>query len=97
MQRGYAFFICPSLIKQGTRMAALTTSQEYQAIREAIQLLTTLDSSGNRRDSVSFSIGDITSSYSSSQLPELQKREIELANRLCNLNRRKRTSPDFSH
>lgn len=78
-------------------MAALTTSQEYQAIREAIQLLTTLDSSGNRRDSVSFSIGDITSSYSSSQLPELQKREIELANRLCNLNRRKRTSPDFSH
>ena len=31
------------------------------------------------------------------QLPQLQAREIELANRICNANRRKRTSPDFSY
>jgi pyruvate kinase len=78
-------------------MAALTTAQEYQAIREAIQKLTTLDSNGKRRDFVTVSVGDISTSYSASQLPELQKREIELANRRCNRNRRKRTSPDFSY
>jgi hypothetical protein len=78
-------------------MAALTTSQEYQAIREAIQLLTTLDADGKRRDRVSFNMGDMSVSYSSSQLDTLQKREVELANRLCNRNRRKRTSPDFSY
>ena len=78
-------------------MAALTTAQEYQAIREAIQLLSTLDSTGARRDSVSFTIGDLTMSYSASQLPALQAREVELANRICNVNRRKRTSPDFSY
>ena len=77
-------------------MAALTTAQEYQAIREAIQLLTTLDTGGARRDSVSFTVGDMTVSYSASQLPELQRREETLAARLCNRNWRKRTSPDFS-
>lgn len=78
-------------------MAVLTTAQEYQAIREAIQLLTTLDTAGERRGHVSVSVGDMAFSYSASQLPELQKREVELANRMCNLNRRKRTSPDFSY
>ena len=78
-------------------MAAISTALEYQAIREALQQLTTLDSTGKRRDFVTVSIGDISTSYAASQLPELQKREIELANRLCNRNRRKRTSPDFSY
>ena len=78
-------------------MAAISTALEYQAIREAIQQLTTLDSAGKRRDFVTVSIGDITKTYSSSQLPELWKLENELANRRCNRNRRKRTSPDFSY
>ena len=78
-------------------MAAISTALEYQAIREAIQQLTTLDSAGKRRDFVTVSVGDISTSYSASQLPELLKLEPELANRLCNRNRRKRTSPDFSY
>ncbi len=78
-------------------MAALTTSQEYQAVREAIQLMTTLDASGKRRDRVSFSIDGMSASYAASQLPWLQEREVVLANRICNRNRRKRTSPDFSY
>ena len=78
-------------------MAVLTMKQWHQAVLEAIQKLTTLDSAGKRRDFVTVSIGDISTSYAASQLPELQKREIELANRLCNRNRRKRTSPDFSY
>jgi hypothetical protein len=78
-------------------MAALTTSQEYQAVREAIQKMTTLDDSGKRRDRVSFSIDGMSVSYAASQLPWLQAREVELANRMCNRNRRKRTSPDFSY
>ena len=77
-------------------MALLTTAQEYAAVREAIQKLTTLDSSGNRRDIVSTSIGSLSVSYSSSQLPELQKREIELAKRLSVRQSRKRVTPDFS-
>ncbi|MBM4087462.1 MAG: hypothetical protein FJ272_21930 [Planctomycetes bacterium] len=79
------------------RVAALSTSQEYQAVREAIQLLTTLDSEGKRRDRVSFSVDGLTVSYAANQLQWLQAREIELANRICNRNRRKRTSPDFSY
>ena len=78
-------------------MAAISTALEYQAIREAIQHLTTLDSTGKRRDFVTVAVGDISTTYAASQLPELQKREIELANRLCNRNRRKRTSPDFAY
>lgn len=77
-------------------MAALTTVQEYAAVREAIQLLTTLDSSSERRDIVSFTVGDTTVSYSSSQLEWLQKREIELARRITCRNVRKRVTPDFS-
>jgi hypothetical protein len=77
-------------------MAALTTAQEYQAVRLAIQQLTTLDSDGKRRDRVSFSLDGLSVSYAATQLPWLQEREVELANRICNSNRRKRVSPDFS-
>jgi hypothetical protein len=72
-------------------MALLTTAQEYQAVREAIQLLTTTGKS-----IVDVSIGDTRISYQSSQLSLLQAREVELANRICTRNRRKRTTPDFS-
>jgi len=78
-------------------MAALTTQQEYDSIREAIQKLTTLDGSGNRRDIVSTSIDGFGVTYSSSQLPELQKREILLAQRLSIRNMRRRVAPDFSY
>jgi hypothetical protein len=77
-------------------MAALTTAQEYAAVREAIQLLTTLDANGKRRDIVSFNIGAMSVSYSASQLPQLQDRERELAKRLTQRNSRKRVTPDFS-
>lgn len=78
-------------------MAALTTQQEYDAVRQAIQQLTTLDSGGNRRDIVSFSIaGDLSVTYSAQQLPLLQDRERELAKRLSQKNIRKRTTSDFS-
>jgi nitrogenase subunit NifH len=78
-------------------MAALSTSAEYQAVREAIQLLTTLGTDGKRRDVVSFSVDGQTVTYGAAQLPVLIERERELANRICNRNRRKRTSPDFSY
>lgn len=78
-------------------MAALTTAQEYQAVREAIQKLTTLDGTGARRDMVSVAVDGISTSYSASQLQWLQTREVDLANRMCNRNRRKRVSPDFSY
>jgi len=78
-------------------MAAISTALEYQAVREAIQLLTTLDENEKRRDSVSFSVEGMSIVYAASQLQWLQQREIELANRMCNRNRRKRTSPDFSY
>lgn len=77
-------------------MAALTTQQEYDAIRLAIQQLTTLDSNGARRDVVSTSIAGFTVTYSSSQLAQLQEREIILANRLSMRNMRKRVTPDFA-
>jgi hypothetical protein len=77
-------------------MAALTTQQEYDAIRLAIQQLTTLDSNGERRDIVSTTIAGFSVSYSSSQLPQLQEREIILANRLAIRNIRKRVTPDFA-
>jgi len=73
-------------------MAVLTTAQEYQVVREAIQTLTATGQSV-----VSISIDGISTSYSASQLPQLREREVELANRICNANRRKRTSPDFSY
>lgn len=77
-------------------MTALTHAQEYAAVREAIQLLTTLDSSGNRRDVVSFNVGDMSFTYASNQLSWLQDREKELAKRLTCRNVRKRVTPDFT-
>jgi len=78
-------------------MAALTTQQEYTAVREAIQQLTTLDSDGNRRDVVQFMIDGQMYSFAANQIKYLQEREEKLANRLCSRNRRKRTTPDFSY
>ena len=77
-------------------MALLTTAQEYAAVREAIQALTTLDAEGGRRDIVNLNVDGMNVSYSAAQLPQLEAREEVLANRMCNRNRRKRTSPDFS-
>jgi len=70
-------------------MAALTTAQEYQAIREALQLFS------QGRTQVSITMGDMSVSYSSSQQDFLMKRERELAMRLSVRNVRKRTRPDF--
>jgi len=77
-------------------MAAISTSAEYAAVREAIQLLTTLASDGTRRDTIAFTIDGVSVSYSASQLPYLEKRELELARRLSIRNVRKRTVSDFS-
>lgn len=71
-------------------MAALTTAQEYAAIREAIQAFATGESV------YSYSLGDLSVTYHSAQADWLQKREIELARRLSQRNIRKRTRPDFS-
>jgi len=71
-------------------MAALTTAQEYAAIREAIQTLT---STG--QNTVGVSVDGVTITYSASQLTNLQAREIELARRLSARNTRKRTVPEF--
>ena len=71
-------------------MAVLTTAQEYQAIREALQLF----SQGQTR--VAVSMGDMQVTYASSQMDFLMKREKELARRLSIRNVRKRTRPDFS-
>ena len=77
-------------------MAALTTQQEYDAIREAIQRLSTVDSDGNPRNVVSMNIDGFSVSYAASQMPDLQRREMELARRLSVRNLRKRTTPDFT-
>jgi len=76
-------------------MAALTTYQEWQSVREAIQQLTTLDGDGNRRDIVSVSVDGMATSYSSAQLPQLQSREMELYRRLSIRNVRKRTASEY--
>jgi len=75
---------------------ALTTLQEYNAVREAIQQLTTLDSYGERRDTVSISVEGMSLTYNSSQIQQLQEREKELLRRLSRKNVRKRVTPDFS-
>jgi hypothetical protein len=72
-------------------MATLTTLQEYEAVRLAIQTLSTTGT-----PQASFTLGDMSVSYTQSQLPWLEKREIELARRLSQRNIRKRTEPDFS-
>jgi hypothetical protein len=71
-------------------MAALTTQQEYDAIREAIQTLT-----ATGQPTVSVSVEGMSVSYNASQLQHLAAREVELANRICNKNRRKRVIPGF--
>jgi len=71
-------------------MAALSTSAEYDAVREAIQTLT---ATGNAL--VSVSVDGQSYTYRASQLPDLQAREIELARRLSVRNTRKRTVPEF--
>ena len=73
-------------------MAAITTAAEYQLIREAIQALT-----GTTRQTVSFTVDNMTREYNRNELPQLQKREILLARRLSVRNHRKRTTPDFSY
>jgi ribosomal protein L16/L10AE len=70
-------------------MAALTTAQEYAALREAIQSF----SAGQVAHTVSF--GDMSITYTSSQQEWMQQREVELAKRLTQRNVRKRTHPDF--
>ena len=71
-------------------MAALTTSQEYAAVREAIQTLT-----ATGKSKVSITVDGMSVSYNASQLPNLQQREVELARRLSVRNTRKRTFPEF--
>ena len=71
-------------------MGALTTAQEYESVREAIQELT-----ATGKSLVSVSTDGMTRSYSASQLTMLQAREMELARRLSLRNTRKRTTPDF--
>ena len=73
-------------------MAALSTAAEYDLVRQAIQAL-----SGNASAVASFTVDGQSYSYRADQLPRLMEREAELANRMCNANRRKRTSPDFSY
>lgn len=71
-------------------MATLTTQQEYDAVRSAIQAFATGESL------YSFSLGDLQLTYHSTQAVWLQERERELAKRLTQRNIRKRTIPDFS-
>ena len=71
-------------------MAALTTAQEYAAVREAVQTLT-----ATGQNTVSFTIDGMSVSYNASQLTQLQAREQELARRLTVRNTRKRTFPEF--
>jgi hypothetical protein len=70
-------------------MAALTTAQEYQAIREALQLFS------QGRATASVTIDGMTVAYQSTQSDSLMEREKELAMRLSVRNVRKRTRPDF--
>lgn len=69
---------------------ALSTAQEYQAIREALQIFST------GKSTASVSIDGMTVTYQSTQADFLQGREMELARRLSIRNVRKRTRPDFS-
>ena len=73
------------------RMAALTTQQEYDAVREAIQTLTATGQS-----QVSVTVDGMSMTYNASQLTHLADREMVLANRLTRRNLYKRTASDFS-
>ena len=71
-------------------MAALTTAQEYAAVREAIQQLTATGQSA-----VTVNVDGMSVTYNQNQLTQLQDREIELARRLTCRNTRKRVSPRY--
>lgn len=71
-------------------MALLTTAQEYNAIREALQIFST------GKSTASVSIDGMTVTYQANQADFLQSREMELARRLSMRNVRKRTRPDFT-
>ena len=73
-------------------MAALTTAQEYAAVREALQAFTT----GTAQTVYSVQLDGMTVTYHSGQMQFLQDREKELARRLTTRNNRKRTTPDFT-
>jgi hypothetical protein len=73
-------------------MAVLTLAQEYQAVREAIQALTTTD-----ENIVNITVDGMTVQYAANQMEWLQDREKVLANRIMQRNRRKRMTPDFSY
>ena len=77
-------------------MAALTTQQEYDAVREAIQQLSTLDTSGARRDFVTVNVDGTSITYGAGQMSMLAAREMELARRLSIRNSRKRVTPSFA-
>jgi hypothetical protein len=72
-------------------MAALTLVQEYAAVREAIQTLSTTGT-----PVASFSVDGVQVSYSQTQLTWLQDREEVLSRRINARNIRKRTLPDFT-
>ena len=72
-------------------MAALTHAAEYEAVREAIQALTTTGQSV-----VSVNVDGMSVTYQASQLDWLEKREQTLARRLTVRNTRKRVTPDFT-
>ena len=70
-------------------MPLLSTAQEYQAIREALQIFST------GKSTASVSIDGITVTYQAGQAEFLHQRELDLARRLSMRNVRKRTRPDF--
>ena len=72
-------------------MAALTLVQEYAAVREAVQTLSTTGT-----PVASFSVDGVQVSYSQSQLSWLQDREEVLSRRINARNIRKRTLTDFT-
>jgi hypothetical protein len=71
-------------------MASLTTAQELESIRAALQLFS------QGQSTASVTIGDISLTYQSTQAQFLVDREKELLRRLSVRNVRKRTLPDFS-
>ena len=70
----------------------MTTQQEYDAIRTAIQTLT-----ATGQPTVSVTVDGMSVSYNASQMTQLAEREVILANRICNKNRRKRVIPGFDY
>ena len=71
-------------------MPAMTTRQEYDAVREGIQKIL------GGEQIVMVMIDGLQVTYKRDQLESLQNREKELARRLTIRNVRKRTRPDFT-